>query len=196
MLHRNPNGLWIATKGPRSDDLPCGMSQSKSDPAFIQPTPASVSQRIRQLRKSRGLTLHDIERLSQGRIKAVVMGSYERGTRAISLSRTIEIANLFGIPVTELISEVAAKSALENYPIVFDLRRVAEISSVNESAEVRHISRYLRALAMRRRDWNGEVLSIRRSDFEQLSLLLDSKAEELYKRMTGLEVLLKGPSHP
>ena len=196
MLHRKSKCLWIATKGPGSDDLPCGMSQSKSDPAFIQPTPASVSQRIRRLRKSRGLTLHDIERLSHGRIKAVVMGSYERGSRAISLSRTIEIANLFEIPVTELISQSADEPHGQRTSLVFDLRRIAAILSIDSPTETQHISRYLKALAMRRRDWNGEVLTIRKSDFEQLSLLLNASEDDLFQRLTDCKVLLRGPSHP
>lgn len=172
-----------------------GMTQSQNQPAFIQPTPSSVSQRIRKLRKSRGLTLHDIERISQGKIKAVVMGSYERGSRAISLSRTIEIANLFAIPVTELISQSAQPPKSENSALVFDLRAIAAISNLNDATEIRHISRYLNALAMRRRDWNGEVLSIRKSDFEQLSLILSVKEEELFQRLIGFKVLLRGPSH-
>ena len=172
-----------------------GMSQSKNEPAFIQPTPASVSQQIRRLRKSRGFTLHDIERLSEGRIKAVVMGSYERGTRAISLSRTIEIANLFGIPVTDLISQNANEPRAESTCFVFDLRTIAVISSVDDSTEIQHISRYLKALAMRRRDWNGEVLTIRKSDFEQLSLLLNACEDDLLQRLTESKILLRGPSH-
>jgi transcriptional regulator with XRE-family HTH domain len=172
-----------------------GMTQSKSTPAFIQPTASTVSQRIRRLRKSRSLTLHDIERLSQGRIKAVVMGSYERGTRAISLSRTIEIADLFGIPVTELISDGADQSRTETTAFVFDLRAIEKLSSLNDSTEIRHISRYLKALALRRRDWNGEVLSLRKSDFEQLSLLLDATEENLFQQLSDCKVLLRGPSH-
>ena len=172
-----------------------GMTQSKSTPAFIQPTASTVSQRIRRLRKSRGLTLHDIERLSKGRIKAVVVGSYERGTRAISLSRTIEIADLFGIPVTELISDGADQSRTETTALVFDLRAIEKLSSLNDSSEIRHISRYLKALALRRRDWNGEVLSLRKSDFEQLSLLLDATEENLFQRLSDYKVLFRGPSH-
>ena len=126
----------------------------------------------------------------------MVMGSYERGSRAISLSRTIEIANLFEIPVTELISQSADEPHGQRTSLVFDLRRIAAILSIDSPTETQHISRYLKALAMRRRDWNGEVLTIRKSDFEQLSLLLNASEDDLFQRLTDCKVLLRGPSHP
>ena len=125
----------------------------------------------------------------------MVMGSYERGTRAISLSRTIEIADLFGIPVTELISDGTDQSRTETAALVFDLRAIERLSSFNDSTEIRHISRYLKALALRRPDWNGEVLSLRKSDFEQFSLLLDATEENLFQQLSDYKVLLRGPSH-
>ena len=50
------------------------------------------AQRLRDLRRSRGLTLDQCESMSGGVIKAVVLGSYERGTRAISLARLTQLA--------------------------------------------------------------------------------------------------------
>jgi transcriptional regulator with XRE-family HTH domain len=60
---------------------------------------ARCAQLLRQLRKTRGMTLRDCEEESGGRFKAVVMGSYERGTRAISLQRLQEIADFYQVPI-------------------------------------------------------------------------------------------------
>ncbi len=172
------------------------MSQTFENLPFSQPTSKSVSARIRWHRKSRGLTLHDIERLSAGRIKAVVMGSYERGSRAISLARTIEIANLFAIPVTELISDISETSTTQYAALVFDLRRISLLSRDNIGSDILPLDRYLKAVSMRRRDWNGEVLSLRKSDLDALTLLIGKSSDELLKIWVDQKVLFRGPSHP
>jgi transcriptional regulator with XRE-family HTH domain len=94
---------------------------------FIQPTSATVALRIRALRKARGWTLHDVESRSSGSIKAVVMGSYERGSRALSLARSIEIANLFGIPLANLLGDFSRTNALSPETLTIDQRRLAEL---------------------------------------------------------------------
>ena len=172
------------------------MNPSNNRPAFTQPTPSSVSSRIRSHRKSRRLTLHDIERLSEGRIKAVVMGSYERGTRAISLARTIEIANLFGIPVSELITDNEFSTPVSNFDLVFDLRKVNEFEEKSPGSEISNLNRYLKAVTIRRRDWNGEILSLRKRDFDTLTLLIGKSGDELLRDWLEASLLLRAPNHP
>ena len=64
-----------------------------------------ICQKLRSLRKSQSLSLADVESLSHGRIKAVVLGSYERGSRALSVKRALEIAAIYQIPAAELFRE-------------------------------------------------------------------------------------------
>jgi transcriptional regulator with XRE-family HTH domain len=172
------------------------MDQTNSRAPFTQPTPSSVSARIRSQRKMRRLTLHDVERISEGRIKAVVMGSYERGTRAISLARTIEIANLFGIPVSELITNHDFSKSSSTLDLVFDLRKVNELKERANNGEMQALDRYLKAITVRRRDWNGEVLSLRNSDLDTLTLLIGSNVDELLRSWIETGLLLKAPNHP
>ncbi len=47
--------------------------------------------RLRIIRKSKGWSLQDVERNSNGKWKAVVIGSYERADRAISLKKAIQL---------------------------------------------------------------------------------------------------------
>lgn len=175
------------------------MSRKDFTPAFTQPTTSTVSARIRAQRKSRRLTLHDIERLSEGRIKAVVMGSYERGTRAISLARTIEIANLFGIPVAELIDPREQFRNLPNFELVFDLRKISEIEVLQDlstiGSDIQNLTRYLKSISILRRDWNGEVLSLRKNDFDTLALLTGKSREQLLDFWLKENLLLKAPNH-
>ena len=54
---------------------------------------------LRAIRTQQGLSLHGVEEKSQGRWKAVVVGSYERGDRAVTVQRLAELADFYGVPV-------------------------------------------------------------------------------------------------
>ena len=169
------------------------MNQTTPAAAFIQQTTTSISARIRKQRKARSLTLQDIERLSNGRIKAVVMGSYERGSRAISLARTIEIANLFAIPLSELIEEPTNTYGRSTDLLIFDLRRLREISRAKQGDEISKISAFLSAICARRRDWNGEVLTLRSADLDTLTLILSAPTFEVKELLNRLQLLVTAP---
>ena len=55
-------------------------------------TDTFVSERLRSIRRAQSLSLNDVEIASNGAIKAVVLGSYERGSRSLSVKRAIQIA--------------------------------------------------------------------------------------------------------
>ena len=169
------------------------MSQITPATAFTQPTTATISARIRAQRKARSLTLQDIERLSNGRIKAVVMGSYERGSRAISLARTIEIANLFAIPISELIEESKNPERGSDDQLVFDLRKLREISLAMTGSEISKINTFLSAICARRRDWNGEILTLRSADLDTLTLVLSAPREKVQELLDRFQLVIKAP---
>jgi transcriptional regulator with XRE-family HTH domain len=169
------------------------MSQITPATAFTQPTTATISARIRAQRKARSLTLQDIERLSNGRIKAVVMGSYERGSRAISLARTIEIANLFAIPISELIEESKNPERGSDDQLVFDLRKLREISLAMTGSEISKINTFLSAICARRRDWNGEILTLRSTDLDTLTLVLSAPREKVQELLDRFQLVIKAP---
>ena len=61
--------------------------------------------KLRAIRQQQGLSLHGVEQKSGGRWKAVVVGSYERGDRAVTVQKLAELADFYGVPVAELLPE-------------------------------------------------------------------------------------------
>lgn len=58
-----------------------------------------VGRRLTSTRHARGWSLTDAERRSGGQFKAVVVGSYERGDRRVSLESLYALADLYEVPV-------------------------------------------------------------------------------------------------
>jgi len=63
----------------------------------------ALGSRLRAIRTQQGLSLHGVEEKSRGRWKAVVVGSYERGDRAVTVQRLAELAEFYGVPIHELL---------------------------------------------------------------------------------------------
>lgn len=158
---------------------------------FNQPTPESVAKRLRQIRKSRRWTLHDVERRSNGSIKAVVMGSYERGMRAISLVRAIELANLFDMPISELLGDPPQPSFAKLPFQRFDLRQVGRLNDSLQDQRLRQLHNYLAAIAQRRGDWNGEIITLRATDLDTLTLLMEMGQSQLLNWLTEWKITLQ-----
>lgn len=136
---------------------------------------------LRELRRKKGYTLEDFERLSNGLVKAVVLGSYERGTRAISLARIAQLADLYEVPVDYFFSQSTAKTSSETSSLIFDLRRIKKIESLDDTLEP--VTRFISHVCKLRRDWNGEVISLRGSDNQTLSFLTSLDEEKLISHL-------------
>ena len=50
----------------------------------------TLGARLRAIRTQQGLSLHGVEEKSRGRWKAVVVGSYERGDRSVTVQKLAE----------------------------------------------------------------------------------------------------------
>ena len=57
---------------------------------------AEIGRRIRLLRAATGMSLDKVEAASGGRLKAVCLGSYERGQRGMTVDRLAEICDFYG----------------------------------------------------------------------------------------------------
>lgn len=171
----------------------------KPTPLFVQPSLESIAYRLRKLRKERGWSLADVESISGGAIKAVVLGSYERSDRALSVKRAIELANLYSVPLSHLLSEPRnAPASIGSRQIVIDLRRARKSSSVDaalKNGKFEIFMTFISWIASQRSDWNGEVMSLRQSDLSILGLLLFLNQNEVLTWLESKELLLTVPSH-
>jgi transcriptional regulator with XRE-family HTH domain len=147
-----------------------------------------VGSRLRSIRRQRGLSLQDVQRLSSGEFKAAVVGAYERGERSLSLPRLHRLAEFFQVPITQFLpQEEATEGTLAPLPsggVTIDLLAVERLSGTE--AEI--FDRFLRSIQMMRQDFNGKVLTVRRDDLRLLALLLDQNEEVFARRLEELGV--------
>ena len=88
----------------------------------------TLGARLRAIRTQQGLSLHGVEEKSRGRWKAVVVGSYERGDRSVTVQKLAELAEFYGVPVSELLPGDAAPTPIATAPkLVIDLERMNQL---------------------------------------------------------------------
>jgi transcriptional regulator with XRE-family HTH domain len=151
-----------------------------------------VGKRLRSIRKQRGLSLQDVQRLSEQEFKAAVLGAYERGERSLSLPRLQRLAEFYSVPVHQLLPqegspEPAAPGTVSG-GLTIDLNRVENLSGQDGAV----VERFLRGIQMLRQDFNGKVLTVRSDDLRTLAMLLDQTANEFNKRLIDLGVTAEG----
>jgi transcriptional regulator with XRE-family HTH domain len=142
--------------------------------------------KLRAIRTQQGLSLHGVEEKSQGRWKAVVVGSYERGDRAVTVQRLAELAEFYGVPVQELLPGSTPGGAAEPPPrLVLDLERLSQVPSEKAGP----LQRYAATIQSQRGDYNGKVLSIRQDDLRTLAVIYDQPASLLVDQLISWGVL-------
>lgn len=125
--------------------------------------------RLRAARRHRGLSLTEVESLTNEEFKASVLGAYERGERALSVHRLVRLAAVYDIPVAQLIPS-ESELDVDATPGTIDLERIAA-----EGSAV--VDRFLSSIhLMRRSEPSG--MTVRRSDMAILSSMLEAMAEE------------------
>mgnify|MGYP000022813928 CR=1 FL=1 len=146
----------------------------------------ALGTKLRAIRTQQGLSLHGVEDKSQGRWKAVVVGSYERGDRAVTVQRLSELAEFYGVPVAELLPEGMSAGASEPAArIVIDLEQLQQVPA-DRSAP---LARYAATIQSQRGDYNGRVLSIRHEDLRSLAVIYDASPSALTEQLIGWGVL-------
>ncbi|MFO7776747.1 MAG: transcriptional regulator [Nitriliruptoraceae bacterium] len=146
-----------------------------------------LGDRLRRVRQQQGLSLHEVEARSEGDLKASVVGAYERGERAVSITRLQRLAAFFRVPVSELLpaeDRTVAGSSDQGPELVIDLVALEREREVEPA-----VQRYASAIQARRGDYNGRVLTVRNADLELLAAVLDASPEELRRRLTAAGVV-------
>ena len=141
----------------------------------------TLGARLRAIRTQQGLSLHGVEEKSRGRWKAVVVGSYERGDRSVTVQKLAELADFYGVPVSELLPGDAAPTAMAPSPkLVIDLERMSQLPREKAGP----LARYVATIQSQRGDYNGRVLSIRADDLRALAIVYDLSPSGLVERLT------------
>lgn len=146
-----------------------------------------VGQRLRAVRRSRALSLDDVERDSGGRWSASAIGAYERGFRNLSLPRLQELAAFYDVPMTVLLGEGDIGAGVDR-----PAKIVLDLAALGTHAEAEPVLRYLRSIIVERGDYNGRVLSIRRDDLRAICAVLHAEEAETLRQLGGWGALVSG----
>lgn len=146
--------------------------------------------RLRAIRQQQALSLQAVEERSGGRWKAVVVGSYERGDRAITVSKLIELAEFYGVPVSQLLpdGEPLYRASAVPTKLVLNLELMAKLPS----EAVGPLAKFVANIQARRGDYNGRILTIRQSDLETLALLFDRSPADTLSHLVSWGVVDPG----
>jgi transcriptional regulator with XRE-family HTH domain len=146
-----------------------------------------VGERLRAIRRQKGLSLHDVEARSDLEFKASVLGAYERGERAISVPRLLRLAEIYEVPADQLLPrdaelEINLTDGELEAGFTIDLVRLHAL----DEPEAAVLSRYVATIQLQRQDFNGRLLTIRREDLRVLAAVLGRRPEELGLRLDEL----------
>lgn len=149
-----------------------------------------LGSRLRAIRTQQHLSLHGVERKSEGRWKAVVIGSYERGDRAISVQRLAELAEFYGVPVGELLPRddapsVSGPTSAPLARVVINLTRLRALTD----PDAEPLLRFVASIQRLRGDYANQTLTVRAEDLRTLALLYDTSPEGVTSRLVRWQVL-------
>ncbi len=153
----------------------------------------AVGDRLRNLRRQRGLSLLAVEEASDREFKAAVLGAYERGERVISVLRLQRLAEFYRVPVDQVLprpgpaaGSVDGNGAREHFtpqrPVVIDL---VQLNST-ESIEGQVIRRYINSLQNQRSGFQGTVMAIRAEDLRVIGRFLERDETAMEMRLVEL----------
>jgi transcriptional regulator with XRE-family HTH domain len=141
----------------------------------------ALGESLRKIRIQKNMSLQDVQGASEGRWKAAVVGAYERGDRNVTVAKLSELAEFYGVPVSEIIPDDGTPTA----PIDARRRVILNLEGLDRVPEEDRdpISRFATAIQVQRGDFNGRVLTIREDDLMALALLYQTSASELHRRL-------------
>ncbi|SDJ25756.1 Helix-turn-helix [Frankineae bacterium MT45] len=179
----------VLTSTARTDAINTTSAAEDDDPPPSREYAKALGARLRAIRGQQHLSLHAVERKSDGKWKAVVVGSYERGDRAVSVQRLAELADFYRVPVSVLLpseDHPGSSSATGGLAkIVLNLERLHSAPA----EEVTLLTRFVGAIQRERGDYGNRVLSIRAEDLRTLAILYDTTVEALTERLVRWQVL-------
>ena len=165
-----------------------------------------VGERLRAIRKQKGLSLQEVEAASTQEFKASVLGAYERGERSISVPRLQRLARYYNVPVDQLLPRdididlTGATDAVEGDAdygrrsvwgegadkVTIDLTAFERLTE----PEADMLQRYLKMIQVQRQDFNGRMLTIRGDDLRAIACLFGTDTDGIVHRLDSLGLRL------
>lgn len=145
----------------------------------------ALGERLRKVRQQQQRSLQEVEHDSGGRLKASVVGAYERGERTLSVARLEDLARFYRVPIAELLPR---REDATTQPAAG--RFVIDLVALEQRSDPDALDRYVGSIRSRRGDYNGRVLTLRRSDLDALSAVMGTQPDALHDRL-GVEGLLR-----
>ena len=167
----------------------------------------AVGARLRVVRNQLGLSLQAVEATSSQEFKASVLGAYERGERAVSVSRLQRLAKLYGVSVDQLLpnesdatrwwmskdaeapgapspERPAAQPWQNSDTVTIDLARLRDVSGPERDL----IRRFVSMIQVQRQDFNGQLITIRSSDVRAIACLFGMTPDAMGRRLDELRL--------
>ncbi len=140
-----------------------------------------VGARLRSIRKQKGLTLQQVEVLSNKRLKGSLLAAYERGDRNISVTRLQQISRLYATPIQELLPENGSLPEEGQAPVrvSIDLEQLATLPERQAGPLAKHVQ----AVQEQRHAPVERVLTIRTADLENLAAAYHTTPEVLRRTL-------------
>ena len=152
-----------------------------------------IRRRIRAVRLSLGWSLADFETHAAGSITAVALGSYERGSRTLSITKLFVICDILRVSLIHILAPPNNLTTADpSGRHIYDLRALQDLP---HSAEKEHLVAYIQHIIRERGDWRGAVLSLRKNDVENLrrifSVSQDIKVHSYLEWLEKQEITLQ-----
>lgn len=150
----------------------------------------ALGERLRKIRIQKNMSLQDVQQSSGGKWKAAVVGAYERGDRNVTVAKLSELAEFYGVPVSEILpadgSATAPGGLDQRRKVILDLEGLDKVPEHDRDP----ISRFTTAIQIQRGDFNGRVLTIREDDLMALALLYQTSSDDLARRLDDWGMLI------
>lgn len=185
---------WLVDVAPAAEDVSVSYARA-------------VGERLRKVRRQQRLSLLAVEEASRREFKASVLGAYERGERVISVLRLQRLAELYGVPVDQLLprssSPGPATPAADGdsqtdtdagtlggagRSLSIDLVRLAGL----EAPEKDILRRYISMIQIQRGDFNGKMITIRDEDVRALARVFELDEPTMRRRLGELGLVIEG----
>lgn len=160
-----------------------------------------VGRRLRLVRKQMHLSLQAVEARSHQEFKASVLGAYERGERFISVPRLQRLAELYNVPVSQLLprddADDAGAQGDEMVPsgrrmdgpgwdaggkVTVDLLALSRVTGPERDL----LRRFLSMIQVQRQDFNGRMITVRGDDLRAIACLFGVTPEVMVRRLDDL----------